>query len=324
MPVPLPRRSFIRFATLALLAAGLAACGETTVEAPGALSPSAVPEITALTATLNPGEATFMFEHTAAGQFEIDLSTDMNMATDVYVAFGAGAGSPVVVLDPQELWDKYVCERTLYWRVRDRVSGAMSPIASAVVCPPNPFTDLSAALNTRQANFVFEHDGESDGFKVYASTTPDLTGPVWTTSGTTSPVRLRAPADSWPDYGCGFILYWRVENDLGVSSTIQQKHVCGSVGFSAEEATFDADEATFSFRYRGAADHFRVDVSTLPDMSRDVFVGFGTGSSSPIVVADPGWDKYDCGATLYWRVRELLNGAEGEIQTTMVECAVAP
>jgi hypothetical protein len=323
MPVPLARRSFVRLATLVLLAAGLAACGETTVEAPGAVSTSAVQVIDGLAATLEPGEATFTFDHTVAGRFEIDLSTDMNMATDVYVAFGAGTGSPVTVLDPHK-WDKYVCERTLYWRVRDIDAVAVSPIASAVVCPPNPFTDLAAALNTRQANFVFEHDGASDGFTVHASTSPDLSGTVWTTSGTTSPVRLRVPADTWPDYGCGFILYWRVENDLGVSSPIQEKHVCGSVGFSAEEASFSADEATFAFRYRGVADHFRVDVSTAPDMKRDVFVGFGTGSSSPIVVANPGWDKYVCGATLHWRVRELLNGAEGEIHTTTVECGVAP
>lgn len=277
-----------------------------------------------LSASLEDGVAEFRFTHAGSGTYEIDVSTVPDMSWDVFGNFGSGSGSPVVVVGGATGWDKYVCGATLYWRVRLLGDpAAVSEIQTAVVCPPNAFTDLSGAFNLNQALFVFAYAGEGGPFTVQASTRPDMSGDLWTTTAARSPVRLRQPATVWPGYDCGYVLYWRVEDATGALSPIQEKHVCGSVGFSAETAMFGPDGAVFSFAFRGAADDFRVDVSTVADMSTDVYVGFGSGNASPISVEDPQarWDKYRCDSTLYWRVRELSNGVVGDIQTTTVTCA---
>jgi hypothetical protein len=309
----------------------LSACASVTTDTnPEALvRTSADGGFSDLSAALEPGLAEFRFAYVGEPgpvTFEIDMSTVPGMDADVYGNFGSGSSSPIVVVGGATGWDKYECGRTLYWRVRVHGTSIVSPIQTAVVCPPNAFTDLSGAFNRNQAAFVFEYAGDDPGFTIHASTRPDMSGELWTTTASRSPVRLRQPASVWKGYDCGYILYWRVEDAAGLLSPVQEKHVCGSVGFSDESATFTADEAVFSFRYRGAADDFRVDVSTRDDMSWDVYVGFGAGSGSPIVVLDPQarWDKYDCDQTLYWRVSELSNGAVGEIRTTTVTCAAAP
>jgi hypothetical protein len=321
-------RLLSRAAAIAAAFLVLAACADVTTQLDSeAVVPSSAHSFSDLSAALEPGVAEFSFAFDGApGTFEIDMSTVPDMSFDVYAAFGSGSASPIVVLGADTRWDKYVCGATLYWRVRLRDSPIVSDIQTAVVCPPNAFSDLAAALNRTQAAFVFAYAGTDPGFTIHASTRPDLSGELWTTTASRSPVRLRQPASAWSGYDCGYILYWRVEDSAGVRSPIQEKHVCGSVGFSAETATFGADEAVFAFRYRGAADDFRIDVSTVPDMSTDVYVGFGAGNEDPIAVADPQgrWDKYTCDRTLYWRVRELSNGAVGEIQTTTVTCAAVP
>lgn len=320
-----PSPSFARAAALAVFMFVLSACASVTTDAnPDAMVRTSAGGFSDLSAALEPGRAEFFFNHSGSGPYVIEMSTYADMSWDVFTPFGSGTTSPIVVVGDATQWDKYVCGATLYWRVVGP-SGA-SDIKTATVCPPNVFSDLSAALNLNQASFVFGYAGDHADFKVHASTRPDMSGDLWTTSAARSPVRLRQPASVWEGYDCGYILYWRVEDGAGVLSPVQQKHVCGSVGFSDESATFGPDEAVFSFRYRGAADDFRVDVSTLFDMSWDVYVGFGSGDGSPIAVADPQgrWDKYTCGSTLFWRVRELSNGAVGEIHETMVTCAAAP
>ena len=319
-------RRFASITTLLVLSLVLAACASTSTEQATAAARALSGGFSALEATLAPGLAEFSFEHTGSGTYEIDVSTDPNMNTDVYANFGSGSASPVVVVGGATSWDKYVCGATLYWRVRLRDTADVSGIQSAVVCAPNPFQDLSSAFNLRQAAFVFDYTGTSDSFTVLASTRPDMSGTLWTTEATRSPILLRDPAVEWPGYGCGYILYWRVVDEHGVRSPIQEKHVCGSVGFSDEVATFGPDGAVFSFGYRGAADDFRVDVSTVPDMSTDVYVGFGAGNESPIEVSSPQvrWDKYRCDRTLYWQVKELSNGAVGEIHATTVTCSATP
>lgn len=308
-----------------LIVLTLAACEGTTRGIPAMVTTADGGLFSPLTASLNASEAMFSFS-TSGGvaPFHIDLSTQPDMAWDVYGAFGAGNTSPITVLDPQARWDKYRCGETLFWRVRDS-TGAVSDIQSAQVCPVNPFSDLSAAFNLSQANFVFAYAGEGSEFTIRTSTRPDMNGgEVGAVTGSKSPIKVRNPQQQWPAYRCGTVLYWQVTDNLGVSSSIQQKHVCGNVGFSAESATLTQDQATFAFRYRGDTNHFRVDVSTVADMSRDVYVGFGTGQVSPIIVSDPQWDKYHCGATLYWRVLELLNGVVGEIQSAVVQCPAQP
>jgi hypothetical protein len=51
--------------------------------------------------------------------------------------------------------------------------------------------------------------------------------------------------------------------------------------------------------------------------SRDVYVSFGRGVSSPIQVSNPQarWDKYRCGKTLYWRVWNHDRTVSSSIQT---------
>ncbi|MFO7544076.1 MAG: hypothetical protein R6W77_01115 [Trueperaceae bacterium] len=324
---PIAVRRFASITTLLMLSLVLAACASTsTDQAMDATIRTSSGGFSELSASLAPGLAEFSFEHAGSGTYEIDMSTDPNMIADVYANFGSGSVSPVVVVGGATSWDKYVCGATLYWRVRLRDTTDVSAIQTAVVCAANPFQDLSSALNLRQAAFVFDYRGTSDAFTILASTRPDMSGNLWTTEATRSPVLLRDPGAAWPGYDCGYILYWRVVDEHGVRSAIQEKHVCGNVGFSDEVATFGADGAVFSFRYRGAADDFRVDVSTVPDMSTDVYVGFGAGNESPIEVGSPQarWDKYRCDRTLYWQVKELSNGAVGEIHATTVTCPATP
>lgn len=324
---PIKSRRVASVMVVAAVALVLAACSSTSAFDPiDGLIRSSSGGFSDLSAKFEPGVAEFSFAHTGSRTFEVDVSTVPDMSSDVYGSFGSGSGSPIVVVGGATGWDKYVCGATLYWRVRLVGTLDVSDIQTTEVCAANPFSDLSSALNLRQAQFVFDYAGTSDTFTILASTRPDLGGTVWTTEGTRSPVRLREPAAAWPGYGCGWILYWRVVDGDGVQSAIQQKHVCGSVGFSDEAATFGPDGATFSFAYRGAADDFRVNVSTVPDMSTDVYVDFGQGNTSPIKVGDPQgrWDKYRCGETLYWQVLERSNGAVGAIRATTVACPPAP
>lgn len=81
--------------------------------------------------------------------------------------------------------------------------------------------------------------------------------------------------------------------------------------------------ARFNFGYLGWASSFRVDVSTLPDMSTDVYLDFAVGNTGPLVEADPKkWDAYSCGRVLYWRVTSN-RGVQSPIQRTSVVCTEA-
>ncbi len=78
--------------------------------------------------------------------------------------------------------------------------------------------------------------------------------------------------------------------------------------------------AVFSFSYPENAT-FTIDMSTVPDMSTDVYLGYASGSSSPITITNPTkWDKYSCDSNLYWRIRSHT-GITSPIQTTLVDCA---
>jgi hypothetical protein len=50
---------------------------------------------------------------------------------DIYLSFGVGL-QPVEVMYPTKKWDKYVCGKTLYWRV-ENMYGDLSPVQMAVV-----------------------------------------------------------------------------------------------------------------------------------------------------------------------------------------------
>lgn len=94
--------------------------------------------------------------------------------------------------------------------------------------------------------------------------------------------------------------------------------------FSNVSALFKIDQASFNFSFSGVSNGYIIDVSTLSDMSWDVYLSFSGGSQSPLVVADPQdkWDKYSCGRTLYWRVYNADRSVSSAIQATTVDCGV--
>jgi hypothetical protein len=139
-------------------------------------------------------------------------------------------------------------------------------------------------------------------------------------TGSSSPIQVGSPQALWDKYRCGKTLYWRVWNqDRTVSSPIQTKatFACASGSFSNLSASLGSGTAAFNFSYSGSSSGFHVDLSTLADMSWDVYLSFGTGSSSPIQVGSPQalWDKYRCGKTLYWRVWNQDRTVSSPIQT---------
>lgn len=94
--------------------------------------------------------------------------------------------------------------------------------------------------------------------------------------------------------------------------------------FSNIDATFGATAATFNFTYSTTSSNYIVDVSTISNMSSDVYLGFVGGATSPLQVSNPQvkWDKYSCGRTLYWKVSNADRSAQSPIQTTTVNCVV--
>lgn len=105
-------------------------------------------------------------------------------------------------------------------------------------------------------------------------------------------------------------------------NAIAQKKAQTNGTFSNLSSVFDLTDASFSFLYSGNTTQYIVDLSTLPDMSWDVYGGFGSGSQSPVTVSNPQarWDKYVCGATLYWKVYTSDRSIESPIQTATVSC----
>lgn len=170
--------------------------------------------------------ATFSFSYNgSASYYYVDLSTTMDMSWDVYLNFAEGTKSPIVQSSPAK-WGKYVCGAKLTWRVRTS-DGKQSPIqytqVSCLQTPtPSPtFTNLSAILLANQATFQFTYPGVSYPFRVHLSTNSGMTYDVYMTfaQGTKSPIIEYNPK-KWDKYSCGRTLYWRVQSDTGVQSSI--------------------------------------------------------------------------------------------------------
>lgn len=79
--------------------------------------------------------------------------------------------------------------------------------------------------------------------------------------------------------------------------------------------------ASFNFSYSGpATNNFHVELSTVADMSTDVYLDFGTGNARPITVSNPTkWDKYRHGARLYWRIWNGERTVVSPIQSAVVD-----
>lgn len=85
-----------------------------------------------------PYPATFSFNYSGSPtNFIVDLSTFPDMSSDVYLSFSSGSQSPIIEINPTR-WDKYSCNRTLYWRVKDMTGTWISNISSASVNCSNP------------------------------------------------------------------------------------------------------------------------------------------------------------------------------------------
>ena len=95
--------------------------------------------------------------------------------------------------------------------------------------------------------------------------------------------------------------------------------------FSNFSASSSLTSAQFNFSYSDSSPGFIIDLSTTADMSNDVYLNFGSGSSSPIIVSNPTkWDKYQCNTTLYWRVLTSDRSSQGPIQTLNVCSSPSP
>ena len=89
--------------------------------------------------------------------------------------------------------------------------------------------------------------------------------------------------------------------------------------FSGLKASLRMETATFQFAYAGNMDGYHIDLSTVPDMSTDVYLSFAVGHGSPLVQTNPRqWDKYHIGKKLYWRVTNFERTVSGPIMTAVV------
>lgn len=103
--------------------------------------------------------------------------------------------------------------------------------------------------------------------------------------------------------------------------TQQQRAPSVSGTFITLPAELSETQAVFGFNYTGTARRYRVDLSTVPDMSSDVYLNFGSSNGYTITVNDPTkWDKYTCDKILYWKVVSIDTNTESEIQTATVRC----
>jgi uncharacterized membrane protein len=286
------------------------------------IGPPQTPSFSNLSASLGSSQAQFLFSYSGGTSgYHVDLSTLADMSWDVYLDFATGSGSPVATGNPQR-WDKYRCGKTLYWRVWNQERTVSSPIQTATTfaCAPSGFSGLSANLGASQAQFSFSYSGGTSGYHVDLSTLADMSWDVYLdfATGSGSPVATGNP-QRWDKYRCGRTLYWRVWNqERTVSSPIQTAttFACAPSGFSGLSANLGASQAQFSFSYSGSTSGFLVDLSTLADMSWDVYLNFATGSGSPVSTGNPQrWDKYRCGKTLYWRVWNQERTVSSPIQS---------
>lgn len=115
-------------------------------------TPTSSAPFTGLTSTFTANRATFTFLYSgASSSYTIDMSTLADMSWDTYLTFAQGATSPLVVTNPTK-WDKYVCGKNFYWRVKSSTN-VISSIQHAIVdCglgtpTPSPSSTISPIPN---------------------------------------------------------------------------------------------------------------------------------------------------------------------------------
>lgn len=272
------------------------------------------------------------------------------MSWDVWLDFTTGTSSSLIETTPTK-WDKYNCGTKLYWRVYTDDRKVYSPIQTATVdCQTDPislsvvdFTNLSAALDGTKALFSFTPSGLATTYRVDLSLKPDMSWDTYMSFviGSSTTLVENDPFNKWDKYNCGSTFYWRVYTDnRRFMSPIQSATVNCPTPVTLPTGTFSnfnsADlgvtVANFAFSYSDPNEtDFQIDMSTLPDMSWDVYLSFAKGPSSIgpngtkiVGTANPydKWDKYRCGQTLYWRVWTKNRRISSPIQTAIISCAV--
>ncbi len=217
---------------------------------------------------------------------------------------------------------------------------------------PGIFSEGMIASYANQITYTFDYSGRTNNYVVEMSTLPDMSSDVYVgyASGYASPIVEKNPI-KWDKYSCGRTLYWHVIDQIShITSSIYSFTVgCTVVPtaaptqlppsitptvaaatptatpaasvFSNLSAVFGS-QASFSFTYSGTQNTNRIiDVSTVSDMSTDVYLTFVQGTSIPLIEANPTkWDKYSCGRTLYWRVRNSAGEVSPIKATTVTLC----
>jgi hypothetical protein len=197
------------------------------------------------------------------------------------------------------------------------------------VLEPGTFGNMAGQLLEKQATFEFEYSEVNRQYRVHMSTVPDMSTDVYLTFafGDASPLVVN-DVQKWDKYTCGRDFYWRVEDDVtGQVSDIQSAIVdCNTSPSQGQidslKATLSESEAKFEFGHPSESGPYRVHMSTVPDMSTDVYLTFAFGDASPLVVNDvQKWDKYTCGRDFYWRVEDDNRASVSEIASVIVQCS---
>lgn len=127
--------------TMTMLAATITQNSKTPTPSPTVISKLGI--YSNLSSKFEEKSASFFFNYSGIPpkNYYVALSTDPKVLKDVYLNFAIGPSSPVTQNNPTK-WDKYVCGRTLYWRVTTEEyqsnwskynPNLMSPIASGTV-----------------------------------------------------------------------------------------------------------------------------------------------------------------------------------------------
>ena len=257
--------------------------------------------------------ATFNFSYSGtSSNFIVDLGLASDMVVGTYLSFGSGASSPITVANAAAKWASYRFGTPMWFRVRNADGSVVSPIqyANTVTCNTAPtFSNLSASLGCT-ATFNFSYSGTSSNFIVDLGLASDMVIGTYLSfgSGASSPITVANAWSKWTSYTYGTPMWFRVKNaDGSVVSPIQY---AGTVTcnlaptFSSASATLGCS-ATFNFSYTGTSPSYSVDLSLTSNFSTGVYLTFGSGTSSPIVVANPGtkwWNAYTQGRLLYYRI----------------------
>ena len=97
-----------------------------------------------LSANLEKDQSGFNFKYVGYGAgtawafHRVALSTDSQMSTDVYYPWDGGYNSPIISdwFNPRTVWDKYRCDRDLYWRINLYPYAESAITHDIVECPP--------------------------------------------------------------------------------------------------------------------------------------------------------------------------------------------